>query len=700
MDSIFDTPAKKRKIERRPIESSGGYNSGDDSGDGLFDGFETVETVPVRTDVQRRSSDLRHSSPSTYLTQATQIVNNSPRPDFNSSDDKTSVVQVAASSPIRPPSATPTNTAQRKERWGVLASAMAPPGTMFRPPQATFNTVSPVELSDDDDGPVYRGGSSDEDSQRGRKADIRPSNFIRATQGNDRLKEITSKSFYKPFENQQKDIGSSLSGSVFDSRNRDERQTKSTFSAPGKRSIDAMANAYGSTARPKNQIRQTVPAEIRKPAVESLDQIADFQIRVKVERMQKIIPGMPLLTYIAALTKKRGNFDDAMEEITSKNDPSSMIDLTISEDEQSSHQKSGSKKQSMKRAAKQTLKAPVQSIHEKWAASKPFSKHTEPPGSPPSVMLAAKPRKRLVQGRNKAVFPAAATRKSSSPLAPSRQSTPGSDAASDSALGSDWGLSKLERRVLDFLNKCSVDDLADIAAVSETVASTMLQHRPFKDLTDAKSFPTDNKSNKKQSVRRPVGVKIVDTCIEMWTGYEAVDELVAQCERLGKPVANEIKGWGRNVFGTARNGELELVSLGQKSDVDNSLRDSGIGTPLSNAFSSDEDHERKDKDEVFFPQPSLMNDGVILKDYQIVGFNWLSMLFNRQLSCILADDMGLGKTCQVIAFLAHLLEKGNKGPHLVIVPGSTIENWLREFQVFCSTLSVIPYYGKCCRSLQ
>ena len=76
-----------------------------------------------------------------------------------------------------------------------------------------------------------------------------------------------------------------------------------------------------------------------------------------------------------------------------------------------------------------------------------------------------------------------------------------------------------------------------------------------------------------------------------------------------------------------------------------------------------------------------------------MGVNWLSLLFERKLSCILADDMGLGKTCQVVAFLAHLLEKDIKGPHLVVVPGSTLENWLREFSVFCPKLHVMPYYA-------
>jgi len=55
--------------------------------------------------------------------------------------------------------------------------------------------------------------------------------------------------------------------------------------------------------------------------------------------------------------------------------------------------------------------------------------------------------------------------------------------------------------------------------------------------------------------------------------------------------------------------------------------------------------------------------------------------------------MGLGKTCQVIAFLTHLVEQGNNGPHLVVCPGSTLENWLREFQKFSPHLTVEPYHG-------
>ncbi|ANB11651.1 DNA-dependent ATPase FUN30 [Sugiyamaella lignohabitans] len=55
--------------------------------------------------------------------------------------------------------------------------------------------------------------------------------------------------------------------------------------------------------------------------------------------------------------------------------------------------------------------------------------------------------------------------------------------------------------------------------------------------------------------------------------------------------------------------------------------------------------------------------------------------------------MGLGKTCQVIAFLSHLKETGKNGPHLVVVPASTLENWLREFNRFCPSMVIEPYYG-------
>ncbi|TFY75886.1 hypothetical protein EWM64_g8126 [Hericium alpestre] len=96
-------------------------------------------------------------------------------------------------------------------------------------------------------------------------------------------------------------------------------------------------------------------------------------------------------------------------------------------------------------------------------------------------------------------------------------------------------------------------------------------------------------------------------------------------------------------------------------------------------------------------QPRLLSPGVRLKDYQLIGVNWLRLLYGKGLSCILADEMvlylGLGKTAQVISLFAYLKEQGNKGPHLIVVPSSTLENWVREFRFFAPSISVQTYYG-------
>ncbi|RKO99806.1 hypothetical protein CXG81DRAFT_14009 [Caulochytrium protostelioides] len=92
-------------------------------------------------------------------------------------------------------------------------------------------------------------------------------------------------------------------------------------------------------------------------------------------------------------------------------------------------------------------------------------------------------------------------------------------------------------------------------------------------------------------------------------------------------------------------------------------------------------------------QPKDITKKFTLKHYQLVGVSWLSLLQRRGLGGILADEMGLGKTAQVISFLTHLRDRGVRGPHLIIVPSSTLENWLREFEVWSPTMRVQPYYG-------
>ncbi len=83
-----------------------------------------------------------------------------------------------------------------------------------------------------------------------------------------------------------------------------------------------------------------------------------------------------------------------------------------------------------------------------------------------------------------------------------------------------------------------------------------------------------------------------------------------------------------------------------------------------------------------------------LREYQIIGLDWLSTLHDKRLNGILADEMGLGKTIQTIALLASLaVEKGIWGPHLIVVPTTIIINWEMEFKKWCPAFKVLTYFG-------
>lgn len=83
-----------------------------------------------------------------------------------------------------------------------------------------------------------------------------------------------------------------------------------------------------------------------------------------------------------------------------------------------------------------------------------------------------------------------------------------------------------------------------------------------------------------------------------------------------------------------------------------------------------------------------------LRPYQIQGLNWLISLDENNISGILADEMGLGKTLQTISFLGYLRFIRNiKGPHLVIVPKSTLNNWAREFAHWIPDIKTLVIQG-------
>ncbi|THH20194.1 hypothetical protein EW146_g1133 [Bondarzewia mesenterica] len=95
---------------------------------------------------------------------------------------------------------------------------------------------------------------------------------------------------------------------------------------------------------------------------------------------------------------------------------------------------------------------------------------------------------------------------------------------------------------------------------------------------------------------------------------------------------------------------------------------------------------------VFEESPSFIHGQ--MRSYQLQGLNWMVSLHHNGLNGILADEMGLGKTLQTISFLAYLKHQTDiHGPHLIVVPKSTLQNWAREFQQWAPDFNIILLSG-------
>lgn len=355
-----------------------------------------------------------------------------------------------------------------------------------------------------------------------------------------------------------------------------------------------------------------------------------------VKRLKDIAPGKSDVDIIRTLVAKKGNFDDAAEALTSD----SPIELT----------KEDLAVQAIKvKTLNRGNNAGKIAIKDKYGAvrSKAISISPSPPPEP-----RAAPKRRLVRGSDK----------NSSNSTPAQTPPPTRqpkqiviDSDSDSAAEMDENSEderELERKVLKYLNTCTVKELMDIACTTEEIATLIVEQRPYRSLGGVRNVQapaaSHTKTGKKAKGARPraVGEKIVDVCLDTWRGYEAVDSLIRRVEELGKPVAEAVRKWGVDVVsGSNASGELDMTEI--KIDDNASAKDSGIGTPTDGGDTQPEDADgeingtKRVKNVGFFKdQPKELREGVVLKDYQIAGINWLNLLYEKKLSCILADEMG------------------------------------------------------------
>ncbi|XP_014783505.1 SWI/SNF-related matrix-associated actin-dependent regulator of chromatin subfamily A containing DEAD/H box 1 [Octopus bimaculoides] len=202
--------------------------------------------------------------------------------------------------------------------------------------------------------------------------------------------------------------------------------------------------------------------------------------------------------------------------------------------------------------------------------------------------------------------------------------------------------------IQSFFNEAKIEELMAIPGCSEKKAEIIIKLRPFESYD---SLIEKLDSTKSLTSRFVVGGKEV---IHM---REVVIRLMKKCEKISKEMGD-------------------------------------LANYLVSATEMSEDVQSKTVKELHITQqPLILNENFQLKPYQLVGLNWLRILHSQEVNGILADEMGLGKTVQAIAFLAYLLEQGEEGPHVIIVPSSTIDNWMNEIQRWCPSINVLMYYG-------
>ncbi|XP_039607057.1 SWI/SNF-related matrix-associated actin-dependent regulator of chromatin subfamily A containing DEAD/H box 1A isoform X2 [Polypterus senegalus] len=192
-------------------------------------------------------------------------------------------------------------------------------------------------------------------------------------------------------------------------------------------------------------------------------------------------------------------------------------------------------------------------------------------------------------------------------------------------------------KILKFLQDASLDELSLISRCSVKKAQKIIELRPFKSWEDL--FSKFTKAN-------GLNEDIIWGCSDVLKEREVISKLMTRCDKISKKMTEEVNQI-----------TMDYSSLGS------------------------------------IKQPALLTEKLQLKPYQLIGLKWLILLHKNQLSGILADEMGLGKTVQAISFLTYLYQKGDKGPHLIVVPSSTLDNWVRELNQWCPSLRVLVYYG-------
>lgn len=429
-------------------------------------------------------------------------------------------------------------------------------------------------------------------------------------------------------------------------------------------SVEPVPTSKGNTQKDDDDVREISPPPLRMPKpTTTIDKpttiakaaptssISDEELKEKARRIIKLNPVLEPRRILAVLRQTQGDVAKSLELLKSR--PSVVTTKTVS-----------------LKPSSNGVQRPSQSSIGSLSGSKPSTASTA--GSRSST-----PAMSRVSSQTGAT--------TQSPPPPRKQPRETVEISSDDDNDSDGQdrTEKEERAAVKWFNTADASALIDTTNCSAAQADTIIALRPFDDADDI-----EEKLGSKSA--KGVTPRLFHQCKDLMAGYYEVDEVLARCEKIGSELSQAMAAWMPDASQSAS----RLASPAPTSSVNASNAGSREGTPASTLNLSSIKKGGSSTDKFYLEeQPRLLAKGVQLKDYQLVGVNWLHLLYRKKTSCILADEMGLGKTAQVIAFFAQLKDMGIRGPHLVVAPSSVLENWDREFSFFAPTINVRKYYG-------
>jgi hypothetical protein len=192
---------------------------------------------------------------------------------------------------------------------------------------------------------------------------------------------------------------------------------------------------------------------------------------------------------------------------------------------------------------------------------------------------------------------------------------------------------------------------------------------------------------------------------------EAATSVLKTAEQLSAQVVSTMRSWSGSHNSAGGDSQGSQGSAVQGIIVDGAVSLGNLVVDKVSRNQNSANHEWISQEEMKQICPDVK-----LSDYQLIGVNWMRLLHGMKCTVgnkatnvngVLADEMGLGKTVQTICFLAslnyHGASAGPNGtgnekppvpmPHLIVVPVSTLPNWVREFEKFSPKTRVLKYYG-------